>query len=62
MDWDEAQAKGKADVTVGENLGRLSIAELEARVLTLEAEIARIRREIAAKKAHSAAANAVFKS
>jgi len=62
MDWDEAQAKGKADVTVGENLSRLSIAELEARVLALEAEIARIRGEIAAKKAHSAAANAIFKS
>lgn len=62
MDWDEAQAKGKPDVTVGENLSRLSIAELEARVTALEAEIARTRTEIAAKKAHSAAASSIFKS
>lgn len=62
MDWDEAQAKAKADITIGENLGRMSIAELEARILALEAEIARTRTEIATKKAHSAAASAIFKS
>jgi uncharacterized small protein (DUF1192 family) len=62
MDWDEAQAKGKSDVTVGENLSRMSIAELEARVATLDAEIARTRVEIEKKKAHSAAAGAIFKT
>jgi uncharacterized small protein (DUF1192 family) len=62
MDWDEAQAKAKTEVTVGENLSRMSIAELEARVAALEAEIARTRKEIAAKKAHSASASAIFKS
>lgn len=61
MDWDEAQGKTRAAVTVGESLTRLSIAELEARVAALEAEIARTRAEIAAKKAHSAAASAIFK-
>jgi len=61
MDWDEARAKAKPDITVGENLGRLSIAELEARITALEAEVARIRAEIATKKAHSTAANAIFK-
>lgn len=62
MDWDEAQAKGKTEVIIGDNLARLSIAELEARIRALEAEIERTRVEITSKKAHSAAANAIFKS
>ncbi|MGD9802366.1 MAG: DUF1192 domain-containing protein [Hyphomicrobiaceae bacterium] len=62
MDWDEAQSKGKTDIVVGENLSRLSIAELEARIAALEAEIARTKTEISTKKAHSAAASSIFKS
>ncbi|MGE0767556.1 MAG: DUF1192 domain-containing protein [Hyphomicrobiaceae bacterium] len=62
MDWDDAQAKGKAEISLGEALGRMSIAELEARVAALEAEIARTKSEISAKKSHSAAANSIFKS
>jgi uncharacterized small protein (DUF1192 family) len=62
MDWDEAQAKGKSEITVGENLSRMSIGELEARVAALKAEIARTNTEIEKKKAHSAAAGAIFKT
>lgn len=62
MDWDEARAKQKATITIGEPLSTLSVAELEARVVALEAEIARIKTEVASKKAHTAAASALFKS
>ena len=60
MDWDEARPKPTA-ITVGDDLKRLSVAELEARVAALEAEIARTKGEIGAKKAHNAAASALFK-
>jgi len=59
MDWDE-QRPAKA-ITVGEALGSLSIAELEARITALTQEIERIRQGLAAKRAHEAAAAAVFK-
>jgi uncharacterized small protein (DUF1192 family) len=59
MDWDE-QRPVKA-ITVGEPLSSLSIAELEARIVALTGEIERVREEIAAKRAHEAAATAVFK-
>jgi uncharacterized small protein (DUF1192 family) len=62
MDWDEAQAKGKNEVIVGETLSRMSIGEPEARVAALEAEITRTNAEIEKKKAHSAAAGAIFKT
>jgi uncharacterized small protein (DUF1192 family) len=62
MDWDEARPKPAAGITLGEDLKRLSVAELEARVAALEAEIARTKLEIDAKKAHNAAASALFKS
>ena len=62
MDWDEAQGKQKAAITIGENLSSLSVAELEGRVSALQAEIARIQAEITAKKAHTAAASALFKT
>jgi uncharacterized small protein (DUF1192 family) len=62
MDWDEARAKPLRALVVGEDLKTLSVAELEARFATLEAEIERTRTEIASKKAHSAAAASLFKS
>lgn len=62
MDWDEARPKPPAGITLGEDLKRLSVAELEARVAALEAEIARTKDEIGAKRAHNAAASALFKS
>jgi uncharacterized small protein (DUF1192 family) len=61
MDWDDLKPKPAPVVTVGENLQNLSIAELEQRIVALSAEIERVRQELQAKKAHEAAAAAVFK-
>ena len=60
MDWDEARPKPQA--TIGEPLSNLGIKELEARIGALESEIVRVREELARKKAHEAAAAALFKS
>ena len=62
MDWDENQKPAKPEIVVGENLERLSLGELEARVTALEAEITRVRTEIERKKSIGAAAESVFKS
>lgn len=61
MDWDEVAAKKPAGLTVGENLETLSVAELDARISALRAEIARVEGELARKRAHEAAAAAIFK-
>ena len=61
MDWDDLKPKPALTVTVGENLQNLSIAELEQRIVALSAEVERVRQELRAKKAHEAAADAVFK-
>lgn len=47
--------------TLGEDLSRLSVAELEGRVARLKAEIARVEAAIAAKRSVEDAANALFK-
>jgi uncharacterized small protein (DUF1192 family) len=62
MDWEEPKLPAGKAVTVGESLETLSIGELEARIAALTAEIDRTRSEIASKKAHEAAAAAVFKT
>jgi len=62
MDWDEQRPAPAKAVTVGESLQSLSIAELEARITALTREIDRVREEVRVKKAHEAAAAAVFKS
>ena len=63
MTWDEDTAKpARPAIAVGEPLGNLSIAELEARILALTREIDRVREELRAKRGHEAAAAAVFKS
>ena len=62
MDWDEAKAKTTKTLTIGEDLSSQSIAELEGRIVTLTAEIERVKAEIGRKKAHSAAAASIFKS
>jgi uncharacterized small protein (DUF1192 family) len=61
MDWDDLKPKAPKGVTLGENLESLSVAELDARIVSLEQEIERVRTELAAKKAHEAAAAAIFK-
>jgi uncharacterized small protein (DUF1192 family) len=61
MDWDDLKPKAPKGVTLGESLESLSVAELEARITALQQEIERVRVELAAKKAHEAAAAAIFK-
>ena len=60
MDWDEVRPK-PAGITVGEDLKKLSVAELEARIAALKAEIERVDAELKAKRDHEAAAAAIFK-
>lgn len=60
MDWDDVKPKA-AGVTIGETLETLSVAELEARIAALQTEIDRVAAELAKKKAHEAAASALFK-
>lgn len=62
MDWDEIRPKKLAGITVGETLETLSVGELEARIAALSAEIDRVSAELAKKKAHEAAASALFKT
>jgi uncharacterized small protein (DUF1192 family) len=61
MDWDDLKPRPTKAVTLGESLETLSIAELDERIVALTGEIERVRREVQAKKAHEAAAAAVFK-
>jgi len=60
MDWDEASRQTAPGLV--EDLSSLSIAELEARIAAMEAEIVRIREELEAKRAHERAASALFKN
>ncbi len=60
MDMDDLP-KPRANMVIGENLDPISIAELEQRIESLEAEIARVRLEIAKKHAGKSAAAAFFK-
>ena len=61
MDLDEAPKK-RPDMVIGENLDAISIAELEQRIVVLEAEINRLRGEIVKKQASKAAAAGFFRT
>lgn len=61
MDWDDLKPKTPRGITLGESLETLSVGELEARILALSSEIERVQAELKAKKAHEAAAAAIFK-
>lgn len=61
MDWDEVRPHPAKAVTLGEDLSNLSVAELESRIAALEAEIVRVKAELSSKRAHEAAAEALFK-
>jgi uncharacterized small protein (DUF1192 family) len=61
MDWDEPRPSSATGIALGEELSKLSVAELSARIKALEAEIARVQAELARKKAHEASAAALFK-
>ncbi len=60
IDTDELEPRKPLKADAPPDLARLSIEELEARVLALEAEIARCREMIAAKKKTLSAAHSVF--
>ncbi len=60
MDWDEARAKAAAGIAVGDNLDTLAVAELEVRISALQGEIDRVKAEVERKRAHEAAAAALF--
>ncbi len=63
MDWDDvSKPQAGQQVVVGELLERHSVDELEHRIKTLEAEIERVREELARKRAHEAKAASIFKS
>lgn len=61
MDWDEAVQKSTTGVVVGEDLTSLGLAELEARIAALRAEIERVEGEISRKRAQQEAAAQLFK-
>lgn len=61
MDWDEVQKMPQKSVSLGETLETLSIGELENRIAALKTEIVRVEAELAKKRAHDAAASALFK-
>jgi uncharacterized small protein (DUF1192 family) len=62
MDWDDARPKPKPTAAIGDSLATLSVGELEDRIKAFEAEIERVRTELINKRAHEAAAAALFKS
>lgn len=63
MDLDDLMPQRKSSgATIGETLETFSVAELETRIKDLEQEIDRVRRELARKRAHEAAAQSLFKS
>jgi uncharacterized small protein (DUF1192 family) len=53
--------KKPAEIVLGEDLSAMSAFELDARIAHLEAEIARCRDAISARKATKSAADAFFK-
>jgi uncharacterized small protein (DUF1192 family) len=64
MDLDDILGPRPGDplaALVAQDLDRLSVAELEARVAALEGEIARCRRKIEGAVNHRASVDALFK-
>jgi uncharacterized small protein (DUF1192 family) len=62
IDLDELMPrKPKVETVVGEDLSAKSVHELEARIATLEAEIARTKEALNSRAATKNAADAVFR-
>lgn len=59
--FDEDIPKRKNDLVVGEDLSKLSIAELEERIALLGAEIGRVEEALVAKRASIGHADSFFK-
>lgn len=62
MEWDEPRPGARTSASLGDNLETLSVAELEQRIAAFADEIERVKAELARKRAHENAANALFKS
>ncbi len=62
MDWEDVRPKPESRITLGDNLTALSIADLKQRISGCEAEIDRLRAEIAKRYSHEQAASQIFKS
>jgi uncharacterized small protein (DUF1192 family) len=61
MEHNEDSAKRPAEIVIGEDLSMFSVDELNMRIAVLEAEIARVRADIAAKQSSLADAESFFK-
>ena len=61
MDFDDEPRKTGPAITVGAELGDLSVDELAERIVALKAEISRIETEIANKKLTKTDADSIFK-
>ncbi len=61
-DENNDKPKKRAELSIGGDLATISLEELEERICLLEAEISRIRAEIAAKHSSRASAESFFKS
>ncbi len=60
MDMDDVVAVREKQIIVGDDLSDLSLDELAARIVELEAEIERVKKDMVNKKSKQAAANAIF--
>lgn len=60
MDWDEPKARSQQGFSIGEDVSKLSVVELEERIALMRAEIVRLEQAIATKKKTTAAAAALF--
>jgi uncharacterized small protein (DUF1192 family) len=61
MDLDDLTPKKPKGQELGQDLSKHSVAELEALIATLKAEIARVEEALAAKQSSKSAAEAAFK-
>jgi len=61
MDLDDLKPKKPKGQELGQDLSKHSVAELEALIDTLKAEIARAEETLAAKQSSKSAAEAAFK-
>jgi uncharacterized small protein (DUF1192 family) len=61
MDLDDLTPKKPKSHELGQDLSKHSVAELEALIDTLKAEIARVEEALAAKQSSKSAAEAAFK-
>lgn len=58
---DDERPAPRPDPLVGNDVSRLSVHEIEERIIALKAEIARLEAALASKQASRAAADAAFK-